>query len=163
MAEAALEVEVIKAVRAPVPALLVRRVLQGAASIPEVAARLPAGTATVAVRLTGDRELRRPEGVAAGKTSGETLKSCAMIITAPNSFVAEVHDRMPVLLAERDFDPWLSGGAGLELLMPAADDALQRWPVSKRVNSSKAPADDPIDLHRLGFVVDGFYLIHPRS
>jgi putative SOS response-associated peptidase YedK len=77
------------------------------------------------------------------KTSGETLKSCTMIITRPNKFVAEVHDRMPVLLAERDFEPWLSGEAGTELLKPAPEDALQRWPVSKRVNSSRAPDDDP--------------------
>jgi putative SOS response-associated peptidase YedK len=70
---------------------------------------------------------------------------------------------MPAWLAEKDFERWLGGEAGIELLKPAADDLLQRWPVSKRVNSSKAPADDPIDLHRLGFVVDGFYLIHPRS
>jgi hypothetical protein len=26
---------------------------------------------------------------------------------------------------------------------PAANDVLQRWPVSRRVNSSRAPADDP--------------------
>ena len=32
-----------------------------------------------------------------------------MIITEPNEFVAEVHDRMPVLLGEMDFEPWLSG------------------------------------------------------
>jgi len=49
---------------------------------------------------------------------------------------------MPVLLAERVFEPWLSGSAGLELLKPASNDLLQRWPVSKRVNSSKAPAED---------------------
>ena len=78
----------------------------------------------------------------ARRASGETLKSCTMIITEPNEFVAEVHDRMPVLLAERDFEPWLSGSAGLELLKPASNDLLQRWPVSKRVNSSKAPAED---------------------
>jgi hypothetical protein len=29
------------------------------------------------------------------------------------------------------------------LLRPAANDVLQRWPVSRRVNSSRAPADDP--------------------
>jgi hypothetical protein len=68
--------------------------------------------------------------------SGEALKSCTMIITEPKAFVAEVHDRMPVLLAEKDFEPWLSGSAGLELLKPAANDLLQRWPVSKRVNGS---------------------------
>jgi putative SOS response-associated peptidase YedK len=77
------------------------------------------------------------------RVSGETLKSCAMIITEPNKFVAEVHDRMPVLLAEKDFEPWLSGKAGLELLKPAPNDLLQKWPVSKRVNSSRASDDDP--------------------
>jgi hypothetical protein len=44
---------------------------------------------------------------------------------------------------EKDFEPWLSGAAGLELLKPAADDVLQRWPVSMRVNSSRTPDDDP--------------------
>jgi putative SOS response-associated peptidase YedK len=76
------------------------------------------------------------------KASGETLESCTMIITEPNKFVAEVHDRMPVLLAERDFEPWLSGRAGLELLNPAANNLLQKWPVSKRVSSSRAPDED---------------------
>src|SRR5271155_1101736 len=56
------------------------------------------------------------------KASGEALKSCTMVITEPNRLVAEVHDRMPVLLAEKDFEPWLSGKAGIELLKAAADD-----------------------------------------
>jgi hypothetical protein len=30
----------------------------------------------------------------------------------------------------------------MELLKPAPNDLLQRWPVSERVNSSKAPAED---------------------
>ena len=83
------------------------------------------------------------------RASGETLKSCTMIITEPNSFVAEVHDRMPALLAEKDFEPWLSGEAGVDLLKPAPEDTLQCWPVSKRVNSSKAPADDPTLIERV--------------
>jgi len=72
-----------------------------------------------------------------------------MIITEPNEFVAEVHDRMPVLLTEQEFEPWLSGTTGLELLKPAPDDLLQRWPVSKRVNSSRAPDDDPTLIERI--------------
>ena len=83
------------------------------------------------------------------KASGETLKSCTMIITEPNKFVAEVHDRMPVLLDGKDYEPWLSGKAGLELLKPAAEDVLQKWPVSKRVNSSRAPDDDPTLIERI--------------
>jgi putative SOS response-associated peptidase YedK len=64
-----------------------------------------------------------------------------MIVTEPNAFVAEVHDRMPALLRQDQFKPWLSGEAGLEYLKPAPNDSLQKWPVSRRVNSSKA-ADD---------------------
>jgi putative SOS response-associated peptidase YedK len=70
------------------------------------------------------------------------LRSCCMIITEANAFVGEVHDRMPVLLQPEHFDAWLSGKAGLELLKPPANDLLQRWPVSKRVNSSRAADDD---------------------
>jgi hypothetical protein len=29
------------------------------------------------------------------------------------------------------------------LLKPAAENVLQKWPVSERVNSSRAPDDDP--------------------
>lgn len=76
------------------------------------------------------------------RESGRPLKSCTMIITEPNEFVAEVHDRMPALLAERDFDAWLSGEAGTELLRPAPNELLHRWPVSQRVNSSRASDDD---------------------
>ena len=62
--------------------------------------------------------------------------------------VAEVHDRMPAVLESKDFGSWLNGG-GAALLRPAANDVLQRWPVSKRVNSSRAPADDPTLIERV--------------
>jgi probable rRNA maturation factor len=61
-----LAVEVVKAVRAPVAPSFVRLVLARTASIPEVAARLPEGSSTVAVRITGDRELRRLNNTYAG-------------------------------------------------------------------------------------------------
>lgn len=47
-----------KAVRAPVTPSFVRGVVEAAAGVPAVAAALPAGWG-VAVRITGDRELRR--------------------------------------------------------------------------------------------------------
>jgi putative SOS response-associated peptidase YedK len=76
------------------------------------------------------------------RSTGEVLKSFTMIITEPNDFAAEVHDRMPVLLTPDQFAPWLNHEAGTEYLKPAPNDYLQRWPVSKRVNTSKADADD---------------------
>ena len=77
------------------------------------------------------------------RQSGETIRSCTMIITEPNKFVAEVHDRMPVMLRPDQFDAWLDGSAGKEILVPAAEDMLNKVPVSQRVNSSRAPNDDP--------------------
>jgi putative SOS response-associated peptidase YedK len=40
------------------------------------------------------------------------------------------------------FEHWLNGHMGVEELKPAPNDYLQRWAVSKRVNSSKADKDD---------------------
>jgi putative SOS response-associated peptidase YedK len=73
-----------------------------------------------------------------------------MIITEPNEFVSEVHDRMPALLTEKQFDPWLSGEAGTGMLKPVPNDYLQRWPVSERVNSSKADKNDATLIDRVG-------------
>ena len=53
------------------------------------------------------------------RSTGERLKSCTMIITEPNEFAAEIHDRMPVFLTGEQFAPWLSGEAGVEYLKPA--------------------------------------------
>jgi putative SOS response-associated peptidase YedK len=83
------------------------------------------------------------------RETGERLKSCTMIITEPNDFSAEIHDRMPVFLRETQFTPWLSGEAGAGILKPAPNDFLQRWPVSKRVNSSKADAEDATLIERV--------------
>ena len=73
----------------------------------------------------------RPAGAALGRGTRETLKSCTMIITEPNTLVAEVHDRMPVVLEPDQFSPWLENEAGLEILVPAAECVLQRWPVQR--------------------------------
>jgi putative SOS response-associated peptidase YedK len=76
------------------------------------------------------------------RETGERPMSCTMIVTEPNGFTAQIHDRMPAFLTEVQFAPWLSGEAGAGILKPVPNDFLQRWPVSKRVNSSKAAADD---------------------
>lgn len=83
------------------------------------------------------------------KASGETIRSCAMIITEPNKFIAEVHERMPVLLSDDQFEPWLSGAAGKETLVPAPEEVLQKWSVSKRVNSARTSDEDATLIERL--------------
>ena len=43
--------------------------------------------------------------------SGEAVESCTIITCAPNELVAELHDRMPVILDPADYDRWLDPGA----------------------------------------------------
>ena len=85
------------------------------------------------------------------KATGETLKSCAMVITEPNKLVAEVHDRMPVILEPKDFEAWEKADPkeAAELMKPADEAVLQKWPVSKRVNSSRTDGDDATLIDRI--------------
>jgi hypothetical protein len=46
--------------------------------------------------------------------------------------VAEAHGRMPVPSAADHIEPWLNGGADLELLSRAPNNLLQHWPAPKR-------------------------------
>ena len=48
---------------------------------------------------------------------------------------------LPVVLELENVAPWLSGEAGVELLVPAAEEKLTSWPVSTRVNKTGG-ADD---------------------
>jgi putative SOS response-associated peptidase YedK len=81
--------------------------------------------------------------------TGEPAKSCTIIVTAANEFTRAIHDRMPVILDPPQFGRWLTGAAGTGLLKPAREDLLQMWPVSRRVNSSRAPSDDPALIEKV--------------
>jgi putative SOS response-associated peptidase YedK len=76
------------------------------------------------------------------REDGSKLKSCTMLITGPNMFVQDYHDRMPVLLRPEQFDGWLSGKSGREILVPAREELLQTRPVSRRVNNSRTSDED---------------------
>ena len=74
------------------------------------------------------------------RATDEVITSCTIITCGPNAVMAELHDRMPVILAAEDIDRWLAMG-GDDLLRPCPDDWLEAYPVSTRVNSVRN--DDP--------------------
>jgi putative SOS response-associated peptidase YedK len=55
--------------------------------------------------------------------SEEWLHTCTIITGEPNELVAQIHTRMPVILGEEHYDPWLSNQAGKEVLVPFPADA----------------------------------------
>jgi putative SOS response-associated peptidase YedK len=74
------------------------------------------------------------------KEAGNKLRSCTRVIAEPNKFVAELHDRMPVILEAKDFEQWELGNRkdAAALMKPPGEDVSQKWTVSKRANSSRA-------------------------
>ncbi len=72
-----IEAEVVKAVPADVSPAFVSSVISRAAQVPEIAARLPEGRPTVAVRLTSDEELRRLNRTYAGEDHATDVLSFA--------------------------------------------------------------------------------------
>jgi len=78
--------------------------------------------------------------------SGQTVETCSIITTTPNSLCADVHDRMPVILATDAYDLWLDPGfqkadAVCDLLKPFDPALMRKYEVSTRVNLVKN--DDP--------------------
>ncbi len=82
---------------------------------------------------------------------GAIVKSASMVIGPSNQFVGEFHDRMPVILEKDEFAPWLHGDVKLaaELVRSKKENVLQAWPVSRRVNSSKADEFDDTLIDRV--------------
>jgi putative SOS response-associated peptidase YedK len=77
---------------------------------------------------------------------GELIRSCTIITTEPNSLIAEIHDRMPVILDKTDWAKWLgeesvTNAELLAMLKPYPSEKMKMWPVDKRVNS--VVNDDP--------------------
>jgi putative SOS response-associated peptidase YedK len=78
----------------------------------------------------------------------EELLSCTIIVTNASQWMMPFHDRMPVLLAAKDFDDWLSGTLTPSAHGAASEDALREWPVSRRVNKADVGDDDPTTIEK---------------
>src|ERR1700722_4787892 len=74
--------------------------------------------------------------------NGEEVQSCTVLSCAPNDAMAEIHNRMPVILDETDWPKWLgeepaSEADLLALLRPCPDDWLKIWRVDNKVSNVK--------------------------
>jgi putative SOS response-associated peptidase YedK len=73
---------------------------------------------------------------------GSLLESCTIATTDASASIRRIHDRMPVVLAEADWDRWLDpaysdAGQLQALLRPFEPAALEAWMVSRAVNAPK--------------------------
>ena len=68
-------------------------------------------------------------------TSGEWIRTFAIITTDANELAAEIHDRMPLIIAPTDYERWLCDEPDPhDLMRPFPAEPMQMWPISTRVN-----------------------------
>lgn len=113
-----------------------------------------------------DRKVKPPQPYSFQKKDGEPMvcagiwttregedgteeTNYAVITIGPNREMAPIHDRMPVILDEKDFGTWLDPKSEPKtlqsLLVPCPDGTLDLYPVSRAVNR---PQNDSPDLLR---------------
>ena len=85
--------------------------------------------------------------------SGEWIRTFAIITTDSNELVADIHDRMPVILARADYARWLGEEPDpRDLMRPFPADLMRMWPISTRVN--KPENDDPSIIEPIELATD---------
>lgn len=73
---------------------------------------------------------------------GQIIESCTILTTTPNSLVAAVHNRMPVIVTPDKYDLWLDPDVNdfeeiRDILKPYDANLMRRYPVSRKLNNSK--------------------------
>jgi putative SOS response-associated peptidase YedK len=81
--------------------------------------------------------------------TGDIIRTFCVITTEANELLAQIHDRMPVIIPPEAYDRWLSPAEPdpRDLLIPFPAEPMTMWPISARVNSPKN--DDPTILDPL--------------
>jgi len=76
---------------------------------------------------------------------GASFDSCSIIVTGANETMQPIHDRMPVILNQIQYNTWLAADhfnrAQLESMLVPYTGEMKAFPVSRLVNSPKN--DDP--------------------
>ena len=72
---------------------------------------------------------------------GSELETATLMTIAPNAELATIHDRMPVIIAPEDYEPWLTGEVedAAQLIRPAPDGSFVMEPTT----IGRAPAQRP--------------------
>ena len=80
---------------------------------------------------------------------GDEILSCTIITTQPNQFMAQIHNRMPVILPPQAYAQWLDPAEQKPdilqpLLKPYPAEEMTAYPVSTQVNNPRNNAPDCI-------------------
>ena len=78
------------------------------------------------------------------------MRTFAIITTDASELVADIHDRMALIIATTDYTRWLSDEPDpRDLVLPFPAEPMRMWPICTRVN--KPENDDPSIVEPIGF------------
>ena len=91
-----------------------------------------------------------------GKEDDESIESCTVITTQPSPLLADIHDRMPVILEPSDYEIWLDPEFEnydylASMLRPCLDERLIAEPVSTHVNNPRNDSPQCVEVQKTLF------------
>jgi putative SOS response-associated peptidase YedK len=93
--------------------------------------------------LAGVWERGRPE------PDAEPIDTFTIITTPPNELAAPIHNRMPAILAPKDYARWLdqenSAGTAMGLLHPYAGEEMEATAIGRKVNDVRNEGPDVLE------------------
>jgi putative SOS response-associated peptidase YedK len=78
------------------------------------------------------------------RSTGESLQTAAIVTTAANEFLKDLHDRMPVVLQPDTASAWLSGDPNALDAVASRPAQFQAWPVDPQVNNARTEGPELI-------------------
>ncbi len=82
--------------------------------------------------------------------TGDWVRTFAVITTDANELVADIHDRMPVVLAPGDYARWLGNEPNpRDLMRPYPAELMRMCPISTRMNKPENDDErivEPVEL-----------------
>jgi putative SOS response-associated peptidase YedK len=75
------------------------------------------------------------------RETDQELETYTIITTDPNELMESIHDRMPVIVAPKDYERWLAptdpARLPVDLLKPYPAEEMKAWKVSKAVGNTR--------------------------
>lgn len=68
---------------------------------------------------------------------GPAVETFTILTTRPNELLAPIHDRMPVVVDEKDRGDWRAGKDAKKILRPFDASRMDAYPISSRINSPR--------------------------
>jgi putative SOS response-associated peptidase YedK len=82
-------------------------------------------------------------------TQSEVLHTYTVITTDPNELMEPIHNRMPVILAPKDYQRWIEPGElphlPVDLLRPYPAEEMIKWKVTRAVGNVRNNAPELVE------------------